>query len=310
MAPDTDIVIIGGGPVGAALALALRETDLRVTVLEARADPAAASGERGSRPIALSHGSRLLLERLNAWHELSPTPIEHIHVSQRGAFGRVALNAADAGVPALGYVVDYSEMDAALTRAAGNTNSDYRTGASVNALRPADESCRIEYTLNGTPATLTARLAVVADGGDIEGLAPVKVVDYGQVALTARVRTTRLHGNTAYERFTRDGPLALLPFGSEMALVWTLTPDAANTLKTADSPAFLAALRDAFGGRLGEFVAVDERACYPLALRHATGRHGGARDCRRQCRADAASGGGAGLQSRIARRVGTGAVAA
>ena len=286
MITDTDIVIVGGGPVGAALALALRQggdSRLRVTVLEARTTVGrVAIVAADPRPIALSHGSRLLLERLGAWNELTPTAINHIHVSQRGGFGRVAISAADAGVPALGYVIDYGAMFAVLAEAARASGCDYRQGARVTALRRAGEAQHIDYACDGTAAALTAHLIVVADGGDMEGLAPAKTLDYQQHALTARVRTALPHAHTAYERFTPEGPLALLPFCStgdagngsghdnEMALVWTLTPARAETLQAADAELFLAELRQAFGGRLGHFTAVAQRACYPLVLRTAT----------------------------------------
>jgi 2-octaprenyl-6-methoxyphenol hydroxylase len=266
---DTDIAIVGGGPAGAALALALRDSPLRITVLEAR--PAqAAHAARGSRPIALSYGSRLLLERLGAWHGLSPAPIAHVHVSQRGGFGRVAINACDSGVPALGYVIDYSDVYAALADAARAAGSAYCDAARVTAIHAEGESSRVDFVRDGVPARLYARLTVVADGGDIDGLAPAHVIDYAQAALTARVRTTQPHRNTAYERFTREGPLALLPCGTDMALVWTLAPARAQWLEHADTSSFLAALREAFGGRVGEFTAVMQRASYPLALRRAT----------------------------------------
>jgi 2-octaprenyl-6-methoxyphenol hydroxylase len=268
VSPGTDIAIVGGGPVGAALALALRGGAWRVTVLEARiAQPAHTT--RNPRPIALSYGSRLLLERLGAWQALAPAPIDHVHVSQRGGFGRVALNAHDSGVPALGYVVDYGGLFTALANAASASGSDHRDGVRVTAMHDDGEYSRIDYARDGVPATLNARLAVIADGGDIDGLAPPKVFDYGQSALTARVRTTQPHRNTAYERFTSDGPLALLPFGAEMALVWTLPPARAQVLEQIDTKMFLAALREAFGGRLGEFTAVTQRASYPLTLRRA-----------------------------------------
>jgi 2-octaprenyl-6-methoxyphenol hydroxylase len=270
---DTDIAIVGGGPVGAALALALRDSGLQVTVLEARSEPAS-----DPRPIALSHGSRLLLERLDVWQAIaqtaSPTPIHSIHVSQRGGFGRVAINAADTGVPALGYVLDYHAVAAALAHAAKiatGTNEAYREGARVTALHRDGETQHITYTRDGIAATLSARLVVVADGGDIEGLAPLKSVDYAQHALTARVRTALPHKHVAYERFTPEGPLALLPFNAEMALVWTLTPARAAALNDADEKSFLIALREAFGARLGDFTAVTQRACYPLTLRYTTG---------------------------------------
>ena len=275
MNADTDIAIVGGGPVGAALALALHNSDLRVTVLEARSEQA-----RDPRPIALSHGSRLLLERLGVWLAIAqtaektaaPTPIHHIHVSQRGGFGRVAISAADTGVPALGYVLDYHSVSAALAEAAKNAGGDtrYSEGARVTALHRDGENQGVDYTHDGAAATLTARLVVVADGGEIDGLAPLKTVDYAQHALTARVRTALRHQHVAYERFTPEGPLALLPFNDDMALVWTLTPARAAELKDADEKTFLAALRLAFGARLGDFTAVKQRTGYPLTLRHTT----------------------------------------
>ena len=280
---DTDIAIIGGGPVGAVLALALRDSGLTVTVLEARAKRAehsvlAESAEptapvqhtHDARPIALSHGSRLVLERLGAWAGLVPTPITDIHVSQRGGFGRAAMSARQVNVPALGYVIDYSTIFRALIDAVRDTNCVYREGASATAIHRDGDYQQVAYLLDGMLATLNARVTVVADGGEIDGLAQPQVIDYGQYALTARVRTALPHRNIAYERFTHEGPLALLPFGEEMALVWTLTPARAQLLKTADSKEFLDALREAFGGRLGSFTAVSQRACYPLTLRYAT----------------------------------------
>ena len=278
---DADIAIVGGGPVGAALALALRDSGLRLTVLEARA--AQGGGARDPRPIALSHGSRLLLERLGVWTNISAMPINHIHVSQRGGFGRVAMSAADAKVPHLGYVFDYNELFSELGGAAQRAGCDYRDGARVKQLTRegtgATPFARLDYTRDGAAAALTARLVVVADGGDIAGLAPPKIVDYAQHALTARVSTTLPHNQVAYERFTPDGPLALLPYcdsgdrgdrGNMMALVWTLTPARAEALQDADDKTFLDALRVAFGARLGDFTSVTQRACYPLTLRYST----------------------------------------
>src|SRR5512147_660881 len=113
--PDYDVLIVGGGPVGAATALALRGSDLAVGLVEARGLQAAS---RDPRPIALSHGSRLILERLGLWDALHPaTPIERIHISQQGGFGRVEFDARDAHLPALGYVVDYSHLATTLAHA-------------------------------------------------------------------------------------------------------------------------------------------------------------------------------------------------
>lgn len=293
MRPDTDIAIIGGGPVGAALALALgenKDSDARVTVLEARAADGYGAdnpppGSLPIRPIALSHASRLLLERLGVWSALTaaatPAAIQHIHVSQRGGFGRLALNAADAGVPGLGYVFDFKVISVVMGNAARTGCYDYRAGARATALSREGSLLRINYARNGAAETLTARLVVIADGGEIEGLAPPKITDYGQHALTALVRTSLPHGHVAYERFTPEGPLALLPFcgsgnnsSNAMALVWTLKPERAEALLHADDATFLAALRESFGGRLGEFTGVSRRAAYPLSLRQAAAHNG------------------------------------
>lgn len=269
MESHTDIAIIGGGPTGAALALALRGSGLRVTVLEARAGNVYAP-----RPIALSHGSRLTLERLGVWQELARMPtgatIDHIHISQRGGFGRVALSAADAAVPHLGYVFDFNDIFKTLRCSAQSSGCDYHTGARATALNHGSEGQHLHYTQGGVQHALTAQLVVVADGGDIEGLSPPRVVDYAQHALTARVVSALPHRNTAYERFTPEGPLALLPFGvngNEAALVWTLKPAHADALLHAADTEFLTALGAAFGTRLGEFDHVMERAAYPLTLR-------------------------------------------
>lgn len=262
-----DVVIAGGGPVGCALAVALRHTGLNVVLLEARA---AASGD--ARPLALSYGSRLILERLGAWSALAPaaTPIRHIQVSQRGGFGRVALEADEAGHPALGYVIDYGRVAQVLADAAAATPAQYRSGARVTAWQGGDPA-RIEYTRGDTALSLQARLVVIADGGAAGGDDGVAVVDYQQSAVTARVVSERQHNNCAYERFTPQGPIALLPDGDGWALVWTLPPQLAQDMVAAAPDAFLAALQAAFGTRLGAFTAVSGRAQYPLRLRRARG---------------------------------------
>ena len=266
MAADTDIAIIGGGPVGAALALALRHSALRITVLEARAEP---GGE--VRPMALSHGSRLLLQRLGVWQTLrTPTPIRDIHVSQRGGLGRVTMSGADLGLAELGYVIDYNDLFKALSDVVRASHGDYREGARATALTREDDVQRIHYTQDGSAATLTAQWIVVADGGELEGLTPPTTRDYAQQALTARVSMALPHNFVAYERFTQDGPLALLPYENDCSLVWMHTPARVAELMQADDSTFLAARRETFGARLGEFTRVTRRASYPLCLRYTT----------------------------------------
>lgn len=259
-----DIVVVGGGPVGAAFALALHASGIQATVLESRGRDEVLSD---TRPLALSHGSRLIFERLGVWDALLPaTPIERIHVSQRGGFGRVELTAREEGLAALGYVVDYAQVASALSQAMLARGIAVELGARVTALGTTGTQTTVEY---GGHAR-AARLVVVADGGAIEGLAPYKTVDYRQSAVTALVGTSLPHTRSAYERFTPGGPLALLPFGEAYALVWTTDPASAVRLCDAEPRAFLQELQREAGMRAGVFVSVKQRACYPLSLHYAT----------------------------------------
>jgi 2-octaprenyl-6-methoxyphenol hydroxylase len=268
---SADIVIVGGGPVGSALALALRDSRLRIVLLEARA-----AGDGDARPLALSYGSRLILERLGVWPALAATatPIRNIHVSQRGGFGRVGLAAAEAGFPELGYVVDYGCVAQALAQAAAATTAQCLTGARVTGTH-GDDPARVQYEYAGEQRELTAALVALADGGAAG--ATTEAIDYQQCAVTARVVSERPHNNTAYERFTAHGPLALLPDSKNedeneskgWALVWTTTPDHARQLCAMAPEIFLTELRATFGGRAGDFIKVSGRVAYPLQRRRA-----------------------------------------
>jgi 2-octaprenyl-6-methoxyphenol hydroxylase len=261
-----DVLIAGGGPAGGALALALRGSGLRLVVLDTR--PRGTAGE-DPRPLALSHGSRLILERLELWRALEPvTPIARIHVSQRGGFGRVVLDAAAAQLPALGYVVEYTQLAARVTESLQGGWCDYLPGTAVGRVILEDGAAVVE--LAPARRRITTGLLVVADGGvhaDEDEARAVRTVDYRQTAVTARVTSAVAHANVAYERFTPEGPLALLPAGSGLALVWSTTPERARRLCAAPDAEFLDELRYAFGNRLGRFTSVTRRGMFPLALR-------------------------------------------
>lgn len=261
--PDLDVLIVGGGPVGAAAALALGGRGLRLGLVE----PREAAMHADPRPIALAHGSRLILERLGLWDRLAPvTPIERIHVSQRGGFGRVELEAGEAGLPALGYVIDYGRL-AGLLRSGLETASACRViRGSVTAVHPGTDAATAQVNTGSENTTITARLIVVAEGGALGG-AQTRVKDYRQSVVTARVSFTAPHRNVAYERFTPEGPLALLPLGEGMALVWTTAPESAQRLCEMTEAGFLERLQEAFGGRLGAFTGASPRARYPLSLK-------------------------------------------
>jgi 2-octaprenyl-6-methoxyphenol hydroxylase len=191
-------------------------------------------------------------------------------VSQAGGFGRVALDAKDAALPAYGYVVQYSALHGALAQAAQRRLPRYRLGARVMAVQPDGATAAVDYARdNGITDTVSAPLVVVADGGSLVAGVDLIIRDYGQAAIAARVRAEVPHGGTAYERFTAQGPLALLPMGGDMALIWTTTPERAADLANMLEPQFLEQLQQAFGDRLGAFVAVRGRSIYPLTLKYA-----------------------------------------
>jgi 2-octaprenyl-6-methoxyphenol hydroxylase len=263
-----DVVIVGGGPVGCAAAAALADTGLSVAVLEAQT-----AGNRApdSRTLALSWNSKLILERLKAWPDTArPTPILAIHVSHRGRFGRARLSAADLQLPALGYVLRYSDAYDALLARTLSLGVEYRDGFKVNDIRPGQPVSEVSGTTAQGSETVRARLVVIADGGAaLTHLATrsVREHDYEQAAVVGLARPDRAHGNLAYERFTPAGPIALLPCEDEFAFVWTCTPAQAASLSKLDDENFLAGLRDAFGDRAGRFISTRLRSSFPLVMR-------------------------------------------
>lgn len=265
-----DLVIVGGGPVGAALAIALSGAAYDVLLLEARADLNTASDER---TLAMSYGSRLILERLRAWERVeSPTAIHSIHISQRGGFGRALLAADEAGLPALGYVVGYRRLQKALGEALAMSRATLVAGASVEDLELSTDRVNLSFLRDHQQHSVGGRLLVIADGGASLGEragATIKVRDYGQEAVVARVTTSKPHGQRAFERFTAQGPVALLPFEDRYALVWTAAPETAARIAAMNDASFLDELQGHFGDRAGRFLTVASRARFPLALRYA-----------------------------------------
>jgi len=265
---EFDIAIIGGGPVGAALALALRDSKLKVCVLEARP---ADSASQDARALALSCGSRLLLARLGIWDALQDvSPIRTIHISQKQSFGRAVLHAEELNVPELGYVLPYPALQDALAGAMKHCNVSSVYGASVTRLINSDGHATIDYQLDGAEHTLHTRLAVVADGGKLLAQQyPPQVRDYGQSALITHITCSAPRESTAFERFTAQGPLALLPFKEGYELVWTAPHQVAQEMLAWDDSKFLHELHQHFGDRVGEFLTVAKRTCFPLGLRRA-----------------------------------------
>jgi 2-octaprenyl-6-methoxyphenol hydroxylase len=255
------VLIVGAGPVGAVCALALQQQGIAARVLEAQ--PADARAD--SRTLALSHGSRLILDRLGVWSRLEDvTPITRIHISQRGALGVARLSADEVKVPALGYVLPYAALTAALKQALADAAIAVDYGVAVECIEPGAEVA----TLHAADGSLhAAPLVVVADGGRGETVPKPKFErDYDQMAVVCEVQTELPHANQAYERFTPEGPAALLPKGDRYALVWTANREDAERIAQFADAEFLAALYRHFGGRQGRFLSASPRKTFPLKL--------------------------------------------
>jgi 2-octaprenyl-6-methoxyphenol hydroxylase len=260
-------IIIGGGPVGISLALALQQQGLVVKVLEAKAK---AASYQDKRALALSYGTKVMLEKLGAWESVAQaaTPIETIHISQRGGFGRSHLKAAEHGLPALGYVVSYGALMQSLETLLNPDNIQYL--APVSAIRHNAQSAEVDAVVEDASVTFHSALVVVADGG--RSLDNIPGIDretkaYGHDALVSKVSAQRPHQQIAYERFTPTGPMALLPNGErDFSLVWTGEKSTIDRLLTIDDATFLKELHEAFGDRVGEFLTVEKRLSFPLKL--------------------------------------------
>ncbi len=271
---DYDVLIIGGGLVGASLACALRASGLRLGVIEAV--PLAASSQPGydDRTLALAYGSKRIFETLGVWEGIVPeaTPIDRIHISDRGHFGITRLTAAEAGLPALGYVVPSRALGAALLDALKDSRQiDWLCPAEMRDIRVAPECATVTVHHEGKDKMLTARLVIAADGAhsavrQAMGIEAVRT-EYRQTAIVTTVTASQPHGNTAYERFTDTGPLALLPQRqNDCAVVWSAREEEVKTILGWSDAEFLRQLQERFGDRLGSFTRLGRRASYPLAL--------------------------------------------
>lgn len=276
-AEQYDIVIAGGGMVGASLACALAPSGFRVAVIEAHPFGAPGQPSYDDRTLALAYGSSRILTGLGLWPLLAAEaqPIRAIHVSEQGRFGATRLCAEEEGVEALGYVVASRAVGQALyTRLNRLSDVALIAPATISAARMDAEG--VELRTRGRPdgvadRSLRGRLVVAADGRDstVRGLAGIEASeeDYGQTAIIANVTPGRPHGSVAYERFTPSGPLALLPLSADRcSLVWTHGSQEAQTVAGWGEREFLRRLQDRFGYRLGRFSKVGRRQAYPLSL--------------------------------------------
>ncbi len=269
-----DILIVGGGMVGASLASALAEQPLRIGVVEAVPPAAPGQPSYDDRAVALSLGSSRILDGIGVWRHIrdQAVPIRRIHVSDRGHFGFTRMSAEEEGVPALGYVIEARILGPVLGgRIEAAEGIDLISPAQLEDIELAADVVAAKVRTGPECRTVTAGLLVAADGG--RSLARQAVgIDaqesaYGQTAIIANVTPGRPHGHVAYERFTDTGPLALLPMAEDRcALVWTVSDDQVEATLAMDDENFLNRLQARFGGRLGRFQRVGKRSAYPLAL--------------------------------------------
>ena len=251
------ILIAGAGPVGLAAAIALQGNGHQPLLIDARARNA---GVRDPRAIALSHGSRLILERIGAWDKIVATPIRAIEVSQDGGFGRTHISASDHGIEALGYVTRLGNLTTALLETAVALGIEVRFASALGRASMAPGGMLAE--VGGT--AVETSLLVRAEGSAAAQDASTR--DYHQSAIVCEVWCPHGHRFRAHERFTREGPLALLPLDTGFSIVWCMQP--ARALQLAGLPAadFIAALQQATRFAPYQWSRVCERHIYPLQL--------------------------------------------
>ena len=274
---EWDVVIVGGGMVGASFALALRDTALRVLLIESIPPDSAAQPSFDERTTALGNGSRQIFETLGVWPQMAAAAaaIRSIHVSDAGRFGVARLDAREQGVPAFGYVVPNRVIGAALWAALrAAPNLEIRVPAKLESATSRPDGVRLEISAGGATETVHAAVAVAADGAGsvLRASAGIdaSVEDYEQIAIVVNAATDRPNNGEAFERFTPSGPLAVLPVaGGGYAVVWAVRPERARELLALDDAAFAAELLDAFGWRAGRWNRVGRRNTYPLALSRA-----------------------------------------
>lgn len=271
-----DVLIVGGGMVGASLAVALKPLKLKVGLIEAYNFGVAEQPSYDDRSIALSYGSSRIYQGMGIWGKLRSgvESIQHIHVSDRGHFGAARMEATEENVPALGYVVESRVLGKLLYDELATGEIALLVPAKVYGVEQSADSVQVQIERNGVMDTLQTRLLVVSDGRDSSvrealGIDSIRR-EYHQTALIANVTTSEPHRNTAYERFTANGPLALLPLTEgRYSLVWTHRDDEVSNTLQLDDADFLRKLQLEFGYRQGTFTKVGQRAAYPLVLQKA-----------------------------------------
>ena len=268
-----DVIVAGGGMVGASMALALAPLDLKIAVIDRLAPPQRQAPGYDDRSTALAAGSRRILEAVGVWDALAPdaTPIREVHVSERGRLGTAVLSAREVALEALGWVIENPRLavalDDALARCAGVTRLQ---PAVLTGITDGADAIEVELDADGVMRRYRARLLIGADGAssavrELLGI-DASVREYGQTAIVANLTPRTLRDGYAWERFTPDGPLAMLPLtGGRCALVWTMPAKLADARLALSDAAFGVAVDELFGGRFGGIARVGRRQAWPLS---------------------------------------------
>ncbi len=275
---QSEIVIVGGGMIGSCLALALSRLPYRVTMIEPFAPTNHAAPGFDARAIALSRSSAKILDSLGIWQPLKQqvTPIKDIHISDKGRSGICRLSASEVNIPAMGYVVELTETGKVLQDALQQSDVTVRCPAKVSAMSRAADHWQLTIDEDGQQHTISAALVIAADGSNstIRDMTGVQRLEktYRQDAIISTIQTQLAHNHQAFERFTDDGPVAMLPLSdNRISLVWMLPPDRAELMVNSSDEDFLDHLQQAFGYRLGRLLKVGERHRYPLRLCRTSG---------------------------------------
>ena len=273
MQQDYDLLIAGGGLAGNCLALALKDTGLRIAIVEANTREQLFNSPAGDRALALAAGTVMMLDALGIWQGIShaATAIKQIHVSDRGHFGKTRLSAQKEHVEALGYVITARDIETHVANRVAEAGIELIAPARVVGLMSGDNEVCVSLKQGNESLNVSAKLLVGADGGlsSVRKLLDIAqhMTEYGQTALVTTVKSTLPNKNTAFERFTASGPLALLPVAkNQCAVVWTRTNEDAEALMLGSEADFLAELQQCFGFKLGELSLTAPRRAFPLSL--------------------------------------------
>ncbi len=274
---DYDLIIAGGGMVGAALAGALGEADLRIALLEgAPLDRIRPAAEPDIRVSAINRASQRIFAAIGAWDGMTAwrvSPFRDMRVWDAAGFGQIHFDSADIGEPLLGWIIENRIVQYALLERARQLSAvDLLCPAALETAQPlAETGWRVRLT---DGHEFTTRLLVGADGASsrVRQLAGIDTGgwNYDQKAVVGQVRTAEPHQETAWQRFLPTGPLAFLPLHDGCcSIVWSTAPEQADALLALDESAFAEALAGAFDRRLGAIIEVGRRGAFPLRLQHA-----------------------------------------